>query len=110
MSTTKPPAQVMRELAHRVKFLRLNRQWTRQDLADAANINVYSLKRFERTGDISLARLLAICDVLGVLNDFDHILKSRERIKVDEWKMSTQVVRQRGRRRSVEINDTPIET
>jgi transcriptional regulator with XRE-family HTH domain len=99
MTITKSPNQIMRDLANRVKFLRLHRQWTRQDLAEAAKINVYSLKRFERTGDISLARLLAICEALGVLHDFNHILKPRERINIEEWKMSARVVRQRGRRR-----------
>lgn len=108
MNTTKTPDRVMRDLANRVKFLRLHRHWTRQDLADAAKINVYTLKRFERTGDISLARLLAICEVLGVLHDFNQILKPRERINVEEWKMSSRVLRQRGRRRSV-TTETPIE-
>lgn len=107
MTTTKSPTRIMRDLANRVKFLRLDRHWTRQDLARAANVNVYSLKRFERTGDISLARLLAICEALGVLHDFNHILKSRERINVEEWKMSARVLRQRGRRRRIVADEAP---
>lgn len=108
MTTGKTPARIMQDLANRVKFLRLHRHWTRQDLADAAQINVYSLKRFERTGDISLARLLSICEALGMLDDFNHILKSRERIRVDQWEFSKPALRQRGRRRKMVIEEVPV--
>lgn len=94
----KSPAKIMRELADRIKFLRLQRHWSRQELAEYAKINVYSLKRFERTGNIALSRLLALAAALDALEDFNHILKPRERVQIDEWKVPTRVIRQRGRR------------
>lgn len=100
MTTVKTPSKVMKELAGRLKVLRLRKKWSRQELADYADVNIYSLKRFETTGQISLERFLSICFALGVLGDFDRILKPRERINVKEWKVPDSKIRQRGRRRS----------
>ncbi|WP_423063328.1 helix-turn-helix domain-containing protein [Candidiatus Paracoxiella cheracis] len=100
MTTVKTPSKVMKELAGRLKALRLRKKWSRQELADYADINVYSLKRFEATGHISLERFLSICFALGVMSEFDHILKPRERIDVSAWKVPENKIRQRGRRRS----------
>ena len=90
--------EVMKELARRIKTLRLDKKWSRQDLADQAAINVYSLKRFECSGQISLERFLAVCGALGVLDDFKRILKPRARINVDNWEVPT--ARQRGHKRT----------
>ena len=98
----------MREIADRVKALRLRRHWSREELAAYAQVNVYSLKRFERTGNISLERLLSLCAALGVLEDFDHIIKPRERINIDEWAISSRKIRQRGRRRSLAVTETEL--
>ena len=103
MAELKSPAQLMHEIARRVKTLRLRRNWTREDLAQQSRVNVYSLKRFERTGNISLERLLALCSALGVIEDFERILKPRARINIDEWAVSEQRVRKRGRRKSIKL-------
>src|SRR3990167_3094570 len=100
MSRIKSSSQVMREIAARVKALRLRRHWSREELAAYSHVNVYSLKRFERTGNISLERLLSLCAALNVLEDFDRILKPRERIDINQWAVSQRKIRQRGRRRS----------
>lgn len=104
MTTIKPPANVMRELAERIKALRLRKKWSRQELADYADVNVYSLKRFETSGQISLERFLALCFALGVLDELDHILKPRERVSVTSWTAPQHKRRQRGRRR-IKITD-----
>ncbi|OGT50072.1 MAG: hypothetical protein A3F17_05785 [Gammaproteobacteria bacterium RIFCSPHIGHO2_12_FULL_41_15] len=99
--THKSPREISIGLAKRIRVLRLRKNWSRQQLADQAGVNVYSLKRFECTGNISLSRLLSICLVLGVLGDFDHILKPRERVNVDAWTVPQRAYRQRGGRRRV---------
>jgi len=99
MAPVKSPSQVIKALSERVKALRLRKKWSRQELAEYADVNVYSLKRFEATGQISLDRLLSLCFALGVLEDFDHILKPRERVNVKDWKAPVNKIRQRGRRK-----------
>lgn len=89
---------ILKELAKRIKILRLRKNWSRQDLADRAQVNVYSLKRFETSGQIALERFLAICSALEVLDDFKCILKPRERIDVNAWKAPPGLSRQRGGR------------
>ena len=100
MAVIKSSETVMRELAGRVRALRLRKKWTREALADHSGINVYSLKRFERTGQISLERFLSVCAALGVLGEFDHFLKPRERVSIDGWTVPETKVRQRGQRRT----------
>lgn len=100
------PTTTLLSLARRIKLLRLRRNWTRADLAARAHVNVHSLKRFERTGQISLERLLEICEALEVLHDFDHILKLRERVDIKDWKIVNPLHRKRGQRRSSAVDTT----
>ena len=46
------------EMAKRLSALRLQKAWSRQELAKRSGVNVYTLKHFERTGQISLHRLI----------------------------------------------------
>ena len=93
------PLTISQELADRVKALRLRKEWSREALAASSNVNVYSLKRFERTGQISLERFLSICAALGVASEFDRLLKPRERVSIEDWTIPKKTTRQRGRRR-----------
>ena len=60
------PAEICKDLAKRLTAVRLQKTWTRDVLAKIARVNVHSLKRFERTGQISLERLIAIAQALDV--------------------------------------------
>lgn len=91
--------ELLPKLAERIKVLRLRKQWSRRELADRAEVNVFTLKHFERTGQISLDRFLSICDALGFLQDFERLLKPRERVNIDQWTVPERSLRQRGRRR-----------
>ena len=95
----KPSPEIAFEIAKRLKTLRLLRAWTREKLAKEADINVYTLKRFERTGQISFERLLAIASALDVLQECERLFKPRQRVNVDNWKLDTKPVRQRGRKK-----------
>ena len=52
--------EVARELASRVRALRLNRSWTQVEAAGRAGMTLASYKRFERTGEIAFKSLLKI--------------------------------------------------
>jgi HTH-type transcriptional regulator / antitoxin HipB len=64
------PAEIALELADRVRDRRLARAWTQAELAERAGLALPTLKLFERTGKISLDRLLRIASALGALEDF----------------------------------------
>jgi transcriptional regulator with XRE-family HTH domain len=93
-------------IAQRIRQLRLARQWSREELATRAEINVYTLKHFERCGQISLERLLKICQILDMVDDVIRAFKPRQRIDVNKWSLPQLNTRQRGRRRE---KDKPVE-
>ena len=49
------PKDIAQDIAKRVTALRLQRAWTREVLAEHAGVNVYTLKHFERTGQINFS-------------------------------------------------------
>lgn len=85
-------------IAEQLRRQRLAKQWSREELAERAEINVYTLKHFERTGQISLPRLLKICEVLGLLPELIRAFKPRARVNVDSWGLPENSIRQRGRK------------
>ncbi|EKD77038.1 MAG: hypothetical protein ACD_42C00498G0007 [uncultured bacterium] len=89
---------VCKELAMRITAIRLQKTWTRDMLATAANVNVHSLKRFERTGQISLERLIALSQALEVQNEIERLFKPRQRVDIENWQAVSQPTRKRGKR------------
>lgn len=89
-------------IAKRMTAVRLQKTWTRDELAHRSKVNVHTLKRFERTGQISLPRLVALCKALDMLEDLTRAFKSRQRVNVDDWQVRKGQTRQRGRRRETE--------
>jgi transcriptional regulator with XRE-family HTH domain len=51
---------------------------SQEEMAERSGVSFGSLKRFENTGKISLESLLKLMHLLGRLDDFDHVLKSKE--------------------------------
>ncbi len=92
-------------IAQQIRRLRLSRRWSRHELAERSGVNVYTLKHFERFGQISLERLLKICDNLGVLEEVIRAFKPRQRVDVNEWVLTEAPQRQRGRRRTPALVD-----
>ena len=60
-------------LARRVKALRLERGWTQQETAERAGLALPTYRVFERSGHISLERLLKLAVVLDARAGFDHL-------------------------------------
>jgi len=56
--------ELAREMANRVRALRLARSWTQVEAAARAGMTLASYKRFERTGEIAFRSLLKIAIVL----------------------------------------------
>jgi transcriptional regulator with XRE-family HTH domain len=60
-------------LAGKVRQLRLQRKWKQSTLAERSGFSLASLRRFERTGLVSLQSLLKISITLGRLGDFNVV-------------------------------------
>ncbi len=68
------PEEVAHELAQKARRLRLYRNWKQSTLSERSGVALASLRRFERTGEVSLKHLLRLCFALGRLDDFHSVL------------------------------------
>lgn len=91
------PKEVAVALSQRVKTLRLERQWTQEEVAQRAGITLATYRRFETTGLISLERLLKIALVLDALPQFDKLFLQPPPTTLAE--LEKRETRQRGKRR-----------
>ena len=78
MITLKSHAEIATQLAGRLRDRRLHRGWTQGELASRAGIRPATYVLFERTGKISVLRLLRILEVLGLSAEFDRIGRSED--------------------------------
>jgi transcriptional regulator with XRE-family HTH domain len=94
----KVPKELMRDLAKKAKDLRLKANLTQSGLASRSGVSLGSIKRFERTGEVSLKSLLNIALVLGRLDDFDSVFSAVD-TPASLFNEEPKTHRQRGRRK-----------
>jgi len=93
------PREVARMLAGRVKTLRLDREWTQEELAARAGVTLSTYKRFERTGRISLDRLLKLAVVLDARGGFEQLfVRPQARSLAELERIKERSERKRGKR------------
>lgn len=86
-------------LAGRVKALRLERGWTQEEMAQRSGIALSTYRVFERSGRISLERLLKLAVVLDARAGFDRLFAPAPARSLDELERRTKrSSRKRGRR------------
>lgn len=93
------PTEVSERIAERIRRERLERGWSQADVAERAGIPLPTYRLFERTGKVSLQRLLAVSSVFGRLSEWDVIFAARPSDSLDRV-AATAPRRKRGRRRS----------
>ena len=98
MLSLKSAQEVASEFAVRIRERRLARTWTQDEMAKRSGLKTATYVLFERTGKISLIRLLKVLEVLDLLTEFDGIARGHDLagVSLDEL---TQPERQRGRGR-----------
>ena len=74
MLSLKSAPEVARDLAARIRARRLRRGWTQAETARRAGIKTPTYVLFERTGRISLLRLLKVLELLDLMEEFDRIV------------------------------------
>lgn len=78
------PGELQRDLATRARALRLARSLTQAGLAARSGVSLGSVRRFERTGEISLASLLKIAFALDAERGFGGLFAAPEFESLDE--------------------------
>jgi len=91
------PYDVMMKLKDRFKQKRLFLDFTQEGLAKRSGVSLGSIKRFEKSGKISLESLLQVALVLESLEDFNDIakLKSDTYNSIDDI-LKKKPIRKRG--------------
>jgi transcriptional regulator with XRE-family HTH domain len=69
-------------VAARAKALRLRQNITQESLAKRSGVSLGSLKKFERTGRISLESLLRLAITLGASEGFEQIFIQNESLPI----------------------------
>lgn len=87
---------VARLLAARIQARRLELGWSRETLAERAAVSPATLRAFERTGQVSLRRLIRIADALGMRDEVEGLFQPRPLTSLAEVAARSQR-RQRGR-------------
>lgn len=88
-------------LAGRIKVLRLERTWTQEETAERAGLALPTYRMFERTGRISLERLLRLASVLDALAGFDQLFALAPATSLAELEQRAEgPTRRRGRPRA----------
>ncbi len=68
------PEEVERQLAARIRALRLGRNWKQSTLAERSGVSLPTIRRYEGTGRTTLKNLLRLCHALGRLDEFLELL------------------------------------
>lgn len=77
-SLNKLPTDVMHEVALKHRSLRKSKKMSQSELAERSGVSLGSIKRFERSGQISFESLLKLAHVMDRLNDFDSLFLKNE--------------------------------
>ena len=89
-------------IGRRVQQRRIERNWSRLELADRAQVSPETLKAFERTGQISLRRLVRLSIALGCADELNRLFMSAPPTTLAEVEARGQR-RQRGRTGSPQV-------
>ena len=93
------PQEMLKKIAEKARAKRLSLDFSQQTLSDKSGVSYGVLKRFERTGRISLESLLKLSLTLGSISDFDSLFapdKPEEALSLDE--LLQEGKRKRGRK------------
>ena len=85
-------------LPRALRARRLQLGWSRETLAARAGVNLWSLKRFENSGQINLESLVKLAIVPGNLREFEGLFATRpkEPASMDELEKLNPPPRVRG--------------
>lgn len=80
----KSPNDVNIEIAKRMQLRRKEQKISQVQLSINSDVSLGSIKRFERTGEISLSSLIKIAFALGFENDFESLFAKKKYTSIQE--------------------------
>ena len=80
----KAPETCMLQIAQRERVIRKKRKLSRADLSKRSSVSYGSLKRFEETGNISLASLIKIAIALDCIDEFESLFRTKKPESIED--------------------------
>ena len=80
----KTPTEIDREIAQRVRAVRRRRKISQEKLSEKSGVSLGSLKRFERTGQISLLSLTKLAVALGMQQELERLFTEVPFLTIEE--------------------------
>jgi transcriptional regulator with XRE-family HTH domain len=90
------PDEIAMDVARRARRARLDEDLTQSGLAERAGVSLGSLRRFERTGQISLQSLVKLAFALDATDNIDALFAPAEIRSLDQ--IMGEPMRRRGHR------------
>lgn len=84
LTDIKTPTDIAQDLVARVRARRKVLGLTQRELAETSGVSYGSIKRFETTGEISLASLIKIAFALNCESDFDTLFAQQGYATIEE--------------------------
>lgn len=84
LADIKTPTDITQDLVARVRARRKVLGLTQRELAETSGVSYGSIKRFETTGEISLASLIKIAFALNCESDFDTLFAQQGYATIEE--------------------------
>ncbi len=78
------PSDVTKRLAEKLKTIRKRKKITQEQLAGRSNVSYATLRKFERTGQISLESFVKLSMELGVINEINNLFSSPVYTSIEE--------------------------
>ncbi len=93
------PTEIGKALARRVKRHRLERGWTQEEVVQRSGMAIDTYRKFERTGQISLARLIRLATIFDALGGIEHLFPESPANSIAELEeKELKATRKRGKR------------
>lgn len=70
---SKTPVEIEKLISSRIRTIRRRRRISQQRLSELSGVSFGSVKRFERTGEISLLSLIKIAVALDIENELENL-------------------------------------
>ncbi|WP_299447442.1 helix-turn-helix domain-containing protein [uncultured Phascolarctobacterium sp.] len=80
------PQEINIEIANRIRAIRRRRKISQERLSEQSGVSLGSVKRFERSGDISLLSLSKIAIALGIEKELQNLFVSVPFQSIEEIK------------------------
>ena len=80
----KTPTEIDREIAQRVRAVRRRRKISQEKLSEKSGVSLGSLKRLERTGQISLLSLTKLAVALGMQQELERLFTEVPFLTIEE--------------------------